>query len=197
MSEWLRDVVIGAALQTPDLFGFEAASGENDNRYVADVAYAFEHLPTVDPGKTDIEHDEIRAVLMHHAQSDLSVGGVLRGVAGPIQPQAHEVSDVRVVFDDQNPPVAHRVHVALLKSRHLAILRCARQTTQMVGLVVILRNTFLATTALPAASVGGEPIAIRLQFGSDRSKGSDSPSKVLCGDVGTRCAFPAPSPPHR
>jgi hypothetical protein len=42
----------------------------------------------------------------------------------------------------------------------------------MIGLVLILRNTFLATMSLPSAAVRGRQVVIRLQLGSDLSNGA-------------------------
>ncbi len=104
-AEGLGDVVVGAELQPDDAVHLVGAGGDHDHGQVgepvvvADVTADFE---PVHAGQHAVEDDEVGAVRMHPRQRVGAVADGVHVVVGTFEVVPQEVSDVRVVLDDED-----------------------------------------------------------------------------------------------
>ena len=102
-AERLRQVVVGAAGEAPDLLVLEVVGGQDQHRHLGEVADALEHLPAVHLGQSDVEHDQVRPLLEEVPQADATVArhharAVLLG-----HHPSDRLGDRGVVLDDEDP----------------------------------------------------------------------------------------------
>ena len=105
-AERLRQVVVGAELETDDALGFLGAGGEHDDRDRGGRlvrAHDAADLEAVDVRQHQVEHDQIRAAGRAIGCS-ASRPDATRSVTKPAlsRYRADELGDVRIVLDDQD-----------------------------------------------------------------------------------------------
>ncbi len=107
-------VVVRSSHQPADFVRLEVTGGQHDHRHVAEVPDALEHLPPIDPGQTDIEHDEVDRTLDQDSQSVRSIGREEHVVADPLENGDDRQSDVSVVLDNQDGGlIGHGTHLVV------------------------------------------------------------------------------------
>jgi hypothetical protein len=104
-TEWFRDVVLGAELETHDLVDLRAARGQHENGHRATVSpERTQDLEAVEPREHDVEDHEIDAVFTSFLEPFFSVVRQQNSVTlgGQVQLETHR--DAWVVLDDENGP---------------------------------------------------------------------------------------------
>ena len=106
LGERLRDVVVRPELEAAHAVRLSVAGGEDDDRYVAPAAAErTEDGESVDLGHREIEDDEVPGLPCRALQrvraavrlDDLVLGSLVR------DPHPHEVRDVGLIVDDEDP----------------------------------------------------------------------------------------------
>jgi hypothetical protein len=93
----LGDIVVSADLETGDAVGLFIASGQHDHRDRTRDPPA--NLKAVDPGQSDVEHDQAHGVATELGQSVLAGANPDHGVALARQVRADEIPDIGLVLD--------------------------------------------------------------------------------------------------
>src|SRR5262249_25845070 len=101
----LRQVVVGAALEAEHLVALLAPCGQHQNRDVL-VLTAAPHgaaeRDAVEARDHQVEHQQIEAFALGPRERLLAVGQPFTGVALESEMQAHELTNVPLVFDDEH-----------------------------------------------------------------------------------------------
>ena len=100
--ERLRDVVVRPELQPHDAVGLLAAGCQHDHGELRAPPDPAAELEPVRAGKHEVEDDERRARAFQELAGAVSVGGLERAVALPLEVAAHDLADDRLVVDDEN-----------------------------------------------------------------------------------------------
>ena len=100
--ERLRQVVVGADLESDDLVDVLVARGQHQDRHVGVLADALADLDPVDVGKHQVEHDQRRILGRGQCERLRAVRGRLDDVARVLQVERNERGDRALVLDDQD-----------------------------------------------------------------------------------------------
>src|SRR5207248_1949367 len=111
VGEGLGEVVVGAAAQPADLVRLLAVRGEDQHRYVADVAQPLQDRPAVHLRQPDVEDDQVGMGGVRLAEPGAPVPRMDDVVAGAAEEQPQRGGDVRIVLDHEQP-----AHVPALRS---------------------------------------------------------------------------------
>ena len=115
LAERLRQVVVGAEPERPDLGGLAALARHDHDRRLADGAHLAGDAEPVRPGHREVQQDEVRVLLAEALDGGQAVvGGDDLVTLGPDQ-RGDRADHGRVVIDDKDPEWtgAHRDHVPL------------------------------------------------------------------------------------
>ncbi len=77
--------------------------GQQQDRQVADVPDALQHLPAVHHRQADVQYQQIGMYLMHQPQPGPAVRGVLDRVTAAAQQQGQRKRDVLIVLHHEQP----------------------------------------------------------------------------------------------
>ena len=105
LHEWLRDVVIGAEVETGDAIVDRVTGSEHHDRSPLGVTEAAEHLAAVHHRHEVIEHDGVVVALHRLMEAFLAVGGGVGRVAFLAEQLQKAVTQGGFVFYDKD---AHR-----------------------------------------------------------------------------------------
>jgi hypothetical protein len=101
--EGLDQVIVRSELETEDTVHLVIAGSQEENGDVALRPDPAAYIETVElTGKSDIENDDPRILLVHEHQALFSVPGEEHPKAIAAQIQVHEVSNMWIVFDDDH-----------------------------------------------------------------------------------------------
>ena len=100
--ERLRQVVVGADLETDDLVHVLVARGQHQDRDVRALAHAAADLEPVHVRQVEVEHDEGGRLRGDRIEGGAAGADGLHVVAGVLQIEGDERRDRRLVLDDQD-----------------------------------------------------------------------------------------------
>ncbi len=104
-AEWLRQVVVGAALEAEHFVGLFAAGRQHQDRDVAVGRLSPDrpaHRDAVESRQHQVEHDDVERLRPRVAQPFVAVADRHDGQAFQPQVQRDQVADVRLVLDDED-----------------------------------------------------------------------------------------------
>src|SRR5262245_53481074 len=101
-AERLGDVVVGPELEPEELVELAVASGQDDDRGRPRRADRAGDLEAVEPGETEVEHDEVWLPDLHRLHRRRAVAGGEDREARMLEVIARELDDLRLVIDDQD-----------------------------------------------------------------------------------------------
>lgn len=103
-AEWLRDVVIGAAIDAEHLLMPASARGEDEHRREnAGVAPAAEERESVDLGEAEVEDDGVIALGLREEVGLFAIGSAIGRISRGFGCLRELPGEQRLVFDDQDP----------------------------------------------------------------------------------------------
>ncbi len=105
--EWLDEVVVGAAVEAVDPILCLRAGGQHQDRDVAVGSQAAADLDPVEPGKTEIEDDQVGDESGGGVERVDPVGGGADFVALVAERAAQDVGDLDVVLDEEDAATRH------------------------------------------------------------------------------------------
>ena len=122
--ERLRDIVVGADLETDDAVVGLATGGEHDHRKVAARADPAAQREPVGAGQHQVEHDELQVLGREKRAGGVAVPGLERVEALTLEVADEDVADEGLVVDDEDG--GHELHChargSLSPSTHLRVV---------------------------------------------------------------------------
>ena len=100
--ERLRDVVVGAGVEGPDLLRLLMVRGEDDDRHRGERADAAQHLEAVDIGESEVEDDEVGRAARSDDDRFLAGGDVEHLEVAAAHHRAQRAPQRGIVFDEQD-----------------------------------------------------------------------------------------------
>ena len=100
--EGLRQIVVGADLETDDLVDVLVPGGQHQDRDVRALAHAAADLEAVHVGQVEVEDDQRGLLGRDRVERGAAGADGLHDVAGVLQIEGDERRDRRLVLDDQD-----------------------------------------------------------------------------------------------
>jgi hypothetical protein len=121
----LHDVVVGPEVEDTDPLGLFGAAGEDDDGEGAVPAEPGEDLVAVDPGKTEVQKDQVVLAEAGFSQGRRAIDGLADVVADALEEEPGGGPGSLVVFGDEHGPLVlghcHNAHLYTFVFRRLRL----------------------------------------------------------------------------